>query len=101
MTFGKLPEEMLKDVPDEFYDWVHGMERSLWDRYHQVESLYTDLVAGIAEYSTDQKDFALRVMSLDDVNHGLMFAIYKSNIEKARQLIWKMIKPEYEKPFNT
>lgn len=99
-TFGKLPEEMLKDVPDEFYDWVHRMERGLLRDYKFIENSYMAHVSSIARYGIDQKEFAMRVQALNGVNTGLMFAIFNGKADKMSELIWKMIKPAYEKPFS-
>lgn len=100
-TFGKLPEGMLKDVPDEFYDWVHRTESRLRKEYQFVENFYMAQVSSIARYGIGQKEFALRVQALEGVNTGLMFAIFNGKTDKMAELIWKMIKPAYEKPFNT
>jgi hypothetical protein len=99
-TFGKLPEAMLKDVPDEFYNWVHVMENKIRKRYGFIENTYMARVSSIARDGIDQKEFALKVQSMEGVNAGLMFAIHAGNIDKVRDLIWKMCKPAYEKPFN-
>lgn len=97
--FDKLPEEMLQDVPDEFYDWVHGVEWKLRKNFNHVENLHMAHLSSIIRYELDRKEFALRVQELDDANHGLIFAMYNNKQDKVKQLIWKMIKPEYEKPF--
>ena len=97
--FDKLPEEMLQDVPDEFYDWVHGVEWKLRKSFNHIEHLHMACLSSIIRYGLDRKEFALRVQELDDANHGLIFAMYNNKQDKVKQLIWKMIKPEYEKPF--
>ena len=97
--FNKLPEEMLQDVPDEFYDWVHGVEWKLRKSFNHIEHLHMAHLSSIIRYGLDRKEFALRVQELDDANHGLIFAMYNNKQDKVKQLIWKMIKPEYEKPF--
>jgi RNA ligase len=99
-TFGKLPEEMLKDVPDEFYDWVHGMEGKLRKEFKYIENLHMAHLSSTLRYGLDRKEFALRVQGLEGVNHGLIFAMYNNKAEKVTELIWKMIKPAYEKPFS-
>jgi T4 RnlA family RNA ligase len=98
--FDKLPEEMLQDVPDEFYDWVHGVEWKLRKNYNHIENLHMAHLSSTLRYGLDRKEFALRVQELEGVNHGLIFAMYNSKQDKVKQLIWKMIKPEYEKPFS-
>lgn len=99
-TFGKLPEEMLKDVPDEFYDWVHGMEGKLRKEFNHVERLHMAHLSSILRDGLDRKEFALRVQKLEGVNRGLIFAMYNGKQDSVKQLIWKIIKPEYEKPFD-
>lgn len=99
-TFGKLPEEMLKDVPDEFYNWVHGMEGKLRKEFKYVENLHMAHLSSTLRYGLDRKEFALRIQGLEGVNHGLIFAMYNNKAEKVTELIWKMIKPAYEKPFS-
>ena len=54
----------------------------------------------LLDMDVDRKEFALRVQELNGVNHGLIFAMYNTKEDKVKQLIWKMIKPAYEKPFN-
>ena len=97
--FDKLPEEMLQDVPDEFYDWVHGVEWKLRKSFNHIEHLHMAYLSSIIRYGLDRKEFASRVQELDDANHGLIFAMYNNKQDRVKQLIWKMIKPEYEKPF--
>jgi len=99
-TFGKLPEEMLKDVPDEFYDWVNQLEVRLKEEYDFVFNQYMAHLSSTLRYGLDRKEFALRVQELNGVNHGLIFAMYNNKADKISELIWKMIKPAYEKPFN-
>jgi len=99
-TFGKLPEEMLKDVPDEFYDWVHDMESKLRKEFKHVENLHMAHLSSTLRDGLNRKEFALRVQKLKDANHSLIFAMYDGKEDVVKQLIWKMIKPNYEKPFD-
>lgn len=100
MTFGKLPEEMLKDVPDEFYDWVNRLELRLRKEYDYVLHLHMSQFSSILCSGLERKEFALRVQELEGYNQGIMFAIHNGKGDKVEQLIWKMIKPKYEKPFS-
>lgn len=100
-TFGKLPEEMLKDVPDEFYNWVENTELKIRKEYSTVFNKHIAIMSSILRDGLDRKEFALRVLSMKDVNHGLIFAMYnESKDDRIADIIWKMIKPTYEKPFN-
>lgn len=102
-TFGKLPEEFLKDVPDEFFDWVVGVQSDLWAKhemtYVMYNSLLQDTLSKLGENST-KKEVALAIQSIIDVDYGLLFALYNGKDDKVDEIIWKMIKPEYEKPFS-
>lgn len=100
MTFGKLPEEMLKDVPDEFYDWVNRLELRLRKEYDRVLNLHMTQFSSILYDGLERKEFALKVQELEGYNQGIMFAMYNGKEDKVKQLIWKMIKPKYEKPFS-
>jgi hypothetical protein len=101
-TFGKLPEEFLKDVPDEFFDWVVGVQSDLWWKHEMTfvmyNSLLQDTLSKLGENPT-KKEVALAIQSIIDVDYGLLFALYNNKTNKVDEIIWKMIKPEYEKPF--
>ena len=100
MKFGKLPEEFLTDVPDEFYDWVKKTEVMLNNQYNFTMRLYMAYASSILrDGMLTQKEVAERVLEIKDVNHGLIFSIANGKTEKINETIWKMIKPEYEKPF--
>ena len=100
MKFGKLPEEFLTDVPDEFYDWVKKTEVMLNKQYNFTMRLYMAYASSILrDGMLTQKEVAERVLEIKDVNHGLIFSIANGKTEKINETIWKMIKPEYEKPF--
>jgi RNA ligase len=101
MTFDKLPEEMLKDVPDEFYDWVRAVENRLRKEYNTVFHIHMAYFSSIVRDGLEAKEFALRIQTLKDVNHSLLFAIYNNKLDVIKKTIWKIIKPEYEKPFKT
>lgn len=101
-AFGKLPEEFLKDVPDEFFDWVVGIQSNLWAKhemtYVMYNSLLQDTLSKLGKNPT-QKEVALAIQNIVDVDYGLLFAMYNNKTDKIDEIIWKMIKPEYEKPF--
>lgn len=100
MKFGKLPEEMLKDVPDEFYDWVHKTEHNIRANFNRIKTLayfefdqVFDKVVGHPEFD---KVFALEVISRK--NSNLLFSI--KNGKSIDNAVWKLVKPIYEKPFS-
>jgi hypothetical protein len=99
MKFGKLPEQMLNDVPDEFYDWVHATQAKITADFKQVMHYHLAVCSSILrDGMMTQKEFAEQVLALSDVNHGIIFGI--ANGKDVSEKAWKMVKPEYSKPFS-
>lgn len=99
MKFGKLPEEMLKDVPDEFYDWVHATQTKIKKDFKDTMMLHIATCSSIMrDGMLTQKEFAERVLALTDVNHGIIFGI--ANGKNVSERVWNLVKPEYSKPFS-
>ena len=46
-----------------------------------------------------KKEFAEFVMRQQEVLHAIMFAMWDGNNEKVDDIIWKLVKPTYSKPF--
>jgi len=95
MKFGKLPEEMLKDVPDEFYNWVKKTEKNIQLEYSKLENEYLDHFDSIKRLGT-RKLFAQ--FSKNFMHPGILFKMLDE--KDYSEIIWKLVKPKYEKPFN-
>jgi hypothetical protein len=97
--FDKLPNELLDNIPDEFYKWVEGLEISIRLNFNKIRVEHEAMVAKAREEFTEKRDFALWVNSLNraGINHSLLFAIWDG--KDAAPYIWPMVKPRYEKPF--
>lgn len=99
MKFAKLPEEMLKDVPDEFYEWVRATEKRINEDFHRTYVYHLATVSSIMrDGMLTQKELAERFLSLTGVNHAVLFGIASG--KDVSEKIWKLVKPEYEKPFS-
>lgn len=93
-------EELLTRVPDEFYSWVEKTKKELEEAYKNIELESVRFMSEamsdmILKGETTKKDFALRVK-----NHkysGIIFRMYEK--KEYSYIIWKMIKPEYGRPF--
>jgi hypothetical protein len=98
MTFDRLPEEFLKDVPDEFYQWVKGTEEGLRHAFNSQLNLHTAVMSSILRDGTlDRKELAARVLETKDVNHGIVFGLIDG--KDVTEKLWKLVKPAYQKPF--
>lgn len=90
-------DEILNRVPDEFYNWVKETKSNLEDKFKSIENESNILFhrfyswgvgetrAEFAEYAKKQKYPAILFKMLDG--------------KKYDNVIWRIIKPEYEKPF--
>ena len=99
-------DELLEKVPDEFNDWVKTTIRDLRYGHFQLRETagklhdhfrygkYNDV-----DPEPTKKEFAEFVMKQQKVLHPIMFSMWDGNNEKVDEIIWKLIKPEYSKPF--
>jgi hypothetical protein len=95
---GKSFDELIQKVPDEFYKWVKKTESNLISEYTILENEYKIIFNKIkkevnsdnrklfAEYAKNYKHSAILFRLLDNSDYN--------------EYIWKVIKPEFKKPFN-
>ncbi|HMQ48329.1 MAG TPA: RNA ligase [Saprospiraceae bacterium] len=85
-------EEILDRVPDEFYQWVKKTEHSLRQQYQQIE------MKALSDFKDlgDRKATAAYFQSCS--YPSILFKMLDGKDYAA--LIWRLIKPAYEKPFS-
>ena len=91
-------DELLETVPDEFYDFVTETEGSLRDQYAVIEREAAELFREVAmeqQEGGDRREFALRATKTK--YPAILFAMLDG--KDYSRMIWKMIEPEYAKPF--
>jgi RNA ligase len=104
---GKDVMELVEKVPDEFDKWVKQQVNALSYSHFSVSEYcgkahdyfrygkYSDV-----EPEPSKKEFAEHLKKVVDPNlHAIMFAMWDGKRDKANELIWKLIKPKYSKPF--
>lgn len=104
---GKDVMELVERVPDEFDKWVKEQVSAL--KYgHFAVSGYCGKAHDYFRYGKysdvdpepSKKEFAEHLKKVVDPNlHAIMFAMWDGKRDKADELIWKLIKPKYSKPF--
>lgn len=88
---GKTLDEILDKVPDEFYQWVKRTQANLLEQYKTIEAqAQKDF-----KVLETRKETALYYMNC--MNPHVLFAML--NQKDVSRIIWKMIKPSFEKPF--
>jgi RNA ligase len=105
---GDNMNEMLERVPDEFDLWVKKTIKDLRYAHYQI-SEHCGKIHDYFRYGKyndvdpepTRKQFAEFVMNnVKEKNlHGVLFAMWDKNRDKYNDIIWKLIRPEYQKPF--
>ncbi len=82
---------LLEKVPDEFFQWVKNTESSLRENYSQIEK---EAMKSFKILDT-RKDTALYFQT--QKHRPILFAMLDK--KDYSHIIWKSLKPEYERPF--
>ena len=85
-------DEILERVPDEFFTWVKQTIIDLENKYQEIEN-QCNLDFKVLE---SRKETALYFLTCK--HPGVLFAML--NNKNYSDIIWKMIRPTFEKPFN-
>ncbi|TCN58732.1 2'-5' RNA ligase [Flavobacterium circumlabens] len=85
-------EEILERVPDEFFDWVKQTKGDLENQYSVIENQCKNDF----KILESRKETALYFLTCQ--YSGVLFAMLDNR--EYSEIIWKMIRPTFEKPFN-
>jgi hypothetical protein len=88
-------DELLEKVPDEFNNWVKETVRDLTVRFENIEKDYREIFDNLNNRNLSRKDFALRAKQYRHSN--ILFNMLDGTNPK--QTIWKILYPNYSKPF--
>jgi len=88
--------ELLDNVPDEFFNWVKETKDKLIAEYTEIFDRAKKAWVDVAVLPT-RKDQALKVQEKYSDISGLVFSMLGE--KDPSPMIWKMIRPRYEKPF--
>ena len=86
-------DQFLDSVPDEFYNWVKDTKLELETKYHAIE---TECLQAFKDLG-DRKQTALYFQT--QKYPGVLFLMLDNR--DYRQVIWKLIKPDYQRPFRS
>lgn len=94
--------ELLKDVPDEFYNKIKSYAQSLRYGFFQISERAGKLHDGFrygkyndVDPEPSKKEFAEFVFKQEKVLHPVMFAMWDK--KKYDEIIWDLIRPEFKK----
>lgn len=89
--------EILDRVPDEFYQWVRATEKSLRDNHAHMLAVAKTMVKELEQY--ERKEVAARIKGVDQPYPALIFALLDGKDQMASDIVWKHLRPKYERPF--
>jgi RNA ligase len=89
-------------VPDEFYTWVKSTSERISSDFNHLKSLHFATVSSILRYGSPERSKIaeeIQYLAAKDkmLNSGVLFSI--ADGKNVDEKIWKMVKPNYERPF--
>lgn len=101
---GKPLDELLERIPDEFYKWVRKTKEDLEAKHKSIFGDSMNAYSRIHDVALEdgkinRKTFAIEVMKSHKDISGIIFNILDG--KDCNPVIWKMLRPEYSKPFKT
>ncbi len=88
--------EILDRVPDEFYQWTRNTVYNFNENYKSIEHSCQTIVNKCK--LKDRKDVAEHFCNKENkIYRGILFLMYDN--KDYEDVIWKMLRPEYSKPF--
>lgn len=97
LSQGKDIDELLDRVPDEFYDWVKKTKESILLEYNNLEERYKWIYKVIMRSNGVQEKKVFASYAVRYEYSSILFSMY--NRKDYSKIIWRNIKPKYEKPF--
>ena len=93
---GENLELLLERVPDEFYDWADQVKTDFENNYKSIEHSCDVIVKSCR--LKERKEVAEYFLQKEHkIYSGILFTMYDNKPYK--EVIWKMLKPAYAKPF--
>lgn len=97
-------KELLEKIPDEFYNWVKNTKEGLEQDYRNIEKEAVTAFVKVGQkvflpqdHPEYRKRWAMHIMKDYKKIASILFNILDN--KDYSDVIWKMIKPEYAKPF--
>jgi len=93
-------DQIIDRVPNEFYAWLKDQTDKLKKEYDLIMGLCKTLLYHLPTL-TEAKEYGILSETAKKIQkhryHSVLFAMWRGKPYK--DIIWKMIRPEYEKPF--
>ena len=93
---GNTIDELIEDVPDEFFEWATNVSNKLLSQYSDI-LVQAHTAENEARGLSTRKEQAELIKNT--VYPGIAFSLLDYNDEKASDAAWKMVKPRGDEPF--
>lgn len=97
---GESVDELLDRVPDEFYNWVKKTKEELEKEYSMIALYCKVCLSNIATLEWAEEEGIIKETA-EQIKKSkypsVIFAMWRN--KEYKDVIWKLIKPEYSKPF--
>lgn len=94
---GKPIEELLENVPDEFYSWVRDQVDSMQAGHDEV------IATAAAVYDRvnhmERKVLASAIKGMEAPVRAIVWALMDGKHDVVQKVAWQFVKPKYEQPF--
>jgi RNA ligase len=92
-------EEILQNVPDEFYDWVNEIISGLQEKYDEILGVVSGVHNHIVYNMKDstRKEIAMHLLENHKNLSSILFSVLDGKDHS--KMIWDMVRPQYQKPF--
>jgi len=85
-------EDVLSNVPDEFYSWMSGVVKRLWDKYYAIHDHVSLVIKNDVELRHPPLSRKQLAMKYADYKYrAVLFAML--DCKQYEQAIWKLVKP--------
>lgn len=94
---GKPIDELLENVPDEFYGWVR-------DQVDGMQAGHDEVIATAAAVydrvnHMERKTLASAIKGMDAPVRAIVWALMDGKSDVVQKVAWQFVKPKYEQPF--
>lgn len=90
--------DLLEDIPDELYDWVHKTIADLTKEFMKIKLEYLEIFEKLLENPQSKTKKGFAELALKYPHSEILFSIYED--KNYNEHIWKMIRPVWSKPFS-
>lgn len=92
-------DSLIEDVPDEFYDWIKTIISDLTESFKSIEKKAYSVYEKYRDYERSYIAKKILHEAPKDIKPLAPIVFSMLDGKDYKETIWKMIRPEYQKPF--